>query len=63
MIGESFSDYCIHVRIDHAKRMLLNTGKSIQEIAICVGYQDEKYFSRIFKKIAGTSPSDFRKIH
>lgn len=61
VIGESFSDYCTHVRISHAKQMLLNTGKSIQEIAFSVGYQDEKYFSRIFKKVTGTSPSDFRK--
>lgn len=61
VIGESFSDYCTHVRIEHAQNMLRHTGNSIQEIALSVGYQDEKYFSRIFRKITGTSPSDFRK--
>lgn len=61
VIGQSFSDYCIQIRMTHAKDLLLHSGKSIQEIALLVGYQDEKYFSRIFKKITGTSPSDFRK--
>ena len=61
IIGMSFSDYCIQIRIRKAKDYLLNTGYSIQQIADDVGYNDEKYFSRLFKKITGISPTEYRK--
>lgn len=61
IVGISFSDYCTQIRISHAKTQLHTTEKSIQQIAFDVGYNDEKYFSRLFKKITGQNPSDFRK--
>lgn len=61
IVGLSFIDYCTQVRIEHAKQQLENTDKSIQEIAFSVGYNDEKYFSRTFKKLTGLVPSDYRK--
>lgn len=61
IVGVSFIDYCTQVRMEHAKQQLENTGKSIQEIAFSVGYHDEKYFSRTFKKLTGLIPSDYRK--
>lgn len=61
IVGVSFIDYCTQVRMDHAKELLENTDKSIQEIAFSVGYRDEKYFSRAFKKLTGSIPSDYRK--
>ena len=61
VIGQSFSDYCTGVRIEHARDLLKHSCRTIQEVALSVGYQDEKYFSRIFKKNVGASPSDFRK--
>ncbi len=61
VIGQSFSDYCTTVRITHAQNLLENTNHTIQSIAYSVGYQDEKYFSRIFKKVTGMSPSEYRK--
>ena len=61
IIGQSFSDYCIHIRLEHAKQLLTNTNEPIQVISIKIGYQDEKYFSRIFKKLIGVSPSEYRK--
>ena len=63
IIGISFSDYCIQLRINKAKDYLLSTDEPIQKISFCVGYNDEKYFSRLFKKITGYSPSDYRKLH
>lgn len=61
MIGVSFSDYCAQKRIASAKELLKNTNKTIQEIAFQTGYNDEKYFSRSFKKLTGMSPSEYRK--
>lgn len=61
IIGVSFSDYCTQKRISNASELLKNTDKTIQEIAFQTGYNDEKYFSRSFKKVTGMSPSDFRK--
>ena len=61
IIGVSFSDYYSQIRISHAKELLLNTDKTVQEIAFLTGYNDEKYFSRIFKKLTNVSPSEFRK--
>lgn len=61
IVGVSFIDYCTQVRMEHAKQQLENTDKSIQEIAFSVGYNDEKYFSRTFKKLTGFIPSDYRK--
>lgn len=61
IIGMPVSDYCTIVRITHAKEYLSHTADSIQQIASNVGYSDEKYFSRIFKKTTGFSPRDYRK--
>lgn len=61
MIGESFGNYLRNIRIQKAKEFLEQTNKSIQWIASHTGYEDEKYFSRIFKKETGMNPSDYRK--
>jgi len=47
-------------RIEMAKKLLISSNSTIVEIANKVGIEDEKYFSRIFKKIQGYSPSEFR---
>ncbi|MFD1141513.1 AraC family transcriptional regulator [Larkinella insperata] len=44
-----------------AQRLLFYTAKSVKEIAYQLGYDDYKYFIRLFRKIAGTSPAHFRK--
>lgn len=56
-------DYITHCRIDRAKELLSTTTMSIGEIADAVGYQDAKYFSRIFHKQVKIKPSDYRKLH
>ena len=61
IIGTSFSEYCTQMRINKAKEYLLHTSNSVQQISCDVGYSDEKYFSRIFKKQTGLSPSEYRK--
>lgn len=60
--GELFSDYVNGVRVEHAKALLLNTDMKASEIAEKVGYSTSNYFYRIFKKITGAYPSEYRDI-
>lgn len=46
---------------NEARRLLYYTGKSVKEIAAQLGYEDDKYFIRLFGKATGVSPSAFRK--
>ena len=50
-----------HVRLYHAKELILTTDKSITEIAYDCGYRELAYFSRRFSKKFGATPSSFRK--
>ena len=53
----------IHERILlEAKRLMFHSGYSIKEIAFALGFDDPAYFSRFFKKKAGTYPDHFRKM-
>lgn len=45
-----------------AKKMLFDTDKTIFEIAVAVGFQDQRYFSKRFKQIVGKTPSEYRKL-
>lgn len=59
-LGRTPIEYVNHVRINKAKELLLHTNGSIKEIAWETGFADEFYFSRVFKKIEGKSPSRFK---
>ncbi|QJD82116.1 AraC family transcriptional regulator [Cohnella herbarum] len=54
-------DYLIQVRMNKAKELLLNSEFTLREIAEWVGYSDSYYFSRIFKKAEGLSPTSFKE--
>lgn len=58
--GINFSDYIVSVRIEKAKLLLQNPNLKLSQIAEMVGFHDVKYFSKVFKKQAGTSPKDYR---
>lgn len=55
----SFIDWLTEMRISKAKRLLLSGTKNIKEISNAVGYSDPNYFSRLFKKITGKTPSEY----
>lgn len=55
------TEYIASLRIERAKDLLITTGMPISEIAARVGYQDAKYFSRIFQRQTGLSPRAFRQ--
>ncbi|KYH33370.1 response regulator [Neomoorella mulderi] len=60
--GQNFIDYLTRVRLRAAKELLLNTNLPVAAIAERVGYHDARYFSQVFKKQEGYTPSVFRKI-
>lgn len=60
-MGIGFSDYVNMLRIRKAKELLLETHMKNYEIADRVGFQDESYFSRIFKKSTGMRPSEYKR--
>ena len=59
--GRSVGAWIDIVRIQRAKRLLSSTDRSIIDIAVSVGVEDQSYFSRLFKKGTGMTPSAFRK--
>jgi AraC-like DNA-binding protein len=59
--GMTFTEYVNRQRIELAKRELLKPDRRITEVAYDVGYQSLSQFNRSFLKIAGQSPSQFRK--
>lgn len=60
--GVTLVTYLQQVRITHAKRMLRFIDKSIEEIGLECGIGELNYFSRVFKKLEGISPSEFRRV-
>lgn len=61
--GHSPIDYLAHLRMDRAKELLSLSDYRLKAISQSVGYQDEFYFSRIFKKIVGMSPTAYARKH
>jgi two-component system response regulator YesN len=60
MLGYNFSDYINIVRIDKAKQFLKADSMSVKEICYSVGYSDPNYFSKVFKKYEGVSPTEYK---
>ena len=54
--------YILNIRINNAVSLLETTDYNVTEIAAIVGYENPLYFSRIFKKQKGVSPSEYRKV-
>ena len=58
--GITIWDYLIRIRMEEAKKMLLETEQKTYEISELVGYDDPSYFGRLFKKYTGFTPIEFR---
>jgi len=58
--GINFTDYVSRQRIESAKNLLLNPNLRVSEIAYEVGFQSLTHFNRVFKKIIGQSPTEYR---
>lgn len=60
IMGINFSNYIKSIRLENAKKQLLQTDIPIYKIAEDSGFDDEKYFSRIFKEMVGSTPVEYR---
>jgi transcriptional regulator GlxA family with amidase domain len=60
--GMTLVDYLTQVRLRHAARLLRETDRSIAEIATAVGFADQSYFDRRFRRRFGRTPRQFREV-
>ena len=63
--GYSIIEFFNKIKVDKAKELIVEDDKKIKEVSQMLGFTDEFYFSRIFKKIEGVSPSEFysKNVH
>lgn len=61
--GLTFREYVAQVRVEHAKALLLHSGKGVTEIAYEAGFQSLSQFHRVFRKAFGSSPGTMRRGH
>ncbi|HHW01146.1 MAG TPA: response regulator [Clostridiaceae bacterium] len=62
-MGVSFSTYIKEYRINKAKEILIGKDVKLYEVAEKVGYNDPKYFCKVFKEVTNQTPSEYRKMH
>lgn len=60
--GVNLKDYLVSVRITEAKKLLRFTDKTTEEIATMVGINGAAYFSRMFKRVEGVTPTEYRAM-
>lgn len=60
-MGENFNVYVNKVRVEAAKKLLLNDSIPLVEISTLVGFEGQSYFSKVFKKLTGVTPGKFRE--
>lgn len=58
-----FNEFLTQVRLEESERLLSETNLQVREIAARVGYLDEKYYSKLFKKSTGIKPTEYRRIY
>lgn len=59
--GCTVTDFILSVRIENAKKLLLDTNATVRSIALNTGFSDSNYFTRVFKSREGISPTEFVK--
>lgn len=60
--GMTLVNYINYQKMEHAKMLLINSTLSIKEISFSLGYSETSYFNKLFNKIYGLNPSDYRKM-
>ena len=59
-VGVGFREQLNRIRIEESKQLLLNTDYSLADIALAMGFVDQSYFCKVFKRIVGLTPGKFR---
>ena len=62
-VGLTFGNYVEHIRIENAKRLLASTNLPILNVAEQTGFNNQAYFTKVFKKATDISPLQYRRIH
>ena len=60
-VNMTIPEYINSIRIQHAKMLIKDSQLSLREISLSVGFNDPYYFSKVFKRYTGVSPSEFRQ--
>jgi two-component system, response regulator YesN len=61
-VGESFTDYVIKAKMNEAKKILKTSSCKVYEVAETLKYNDTGYFIKLFKKVFGISPNEYRQL-
>ena len=59
--GKNFNRYLSEVRTEAAKQLLENSGAELSDIAQSVGFEDQSYFSKVFRRTQGMTPKEYRR--
>ena len=59
--GMNLTEYIHYIKISEAKHLLTHTDKSLLIISNYLGYSSQSHFTRMFKKVAGISPMEYRE--
>ena len=59
-VGCTFTEYLARVRVEAAKKMLLDPNARVSEVALDCGFQSITHFNRVFKNLVGHSPTEYR---
>ena len=60
-MGRSFTDYILELRVNKAKDLLKNTNMDILDVAASSGFENQSYFTKIFRKSTGLTPRHYRQ--
>lgn len=59
----TFIEYLTMIRVEESKKYLVDSKQSISDIAMRMGFSDQSYFSKVFKKVEGITPGKYRKMY
>lgn len=62
-LGKSIHDMLIHLRLERAKRQLIEPGVSLKTVAVECGFRDAIHLYKVFQKVEGVTPAEYRKAH